>query len=136
MGACTGQVREDSYDGPAVVGFLRILLRKITGKLLVIWDGAPIHHNQAIKEFLSAGAASRLHLEQLPGYAPELTADEGIGHYVKRVELANVCCADLSDLRHKPGVVRACSRQCGYLDGFLLPDQEYSEGPSRDCQRG
>jgi hypothetical protein len=61
---------EDSYDGPAVVGFLRILLRKITGKLLLIWDGWPLHRNQAIKEFLSAGAASRLQLEQLPGYAP------------------------------------------------------------------
>jgi transposase len=125
------QVREDSYDGPAVVGFLRILLRKITGKLLVIWDGSPIHRNQAIKEFLSAGAASRLQLEQLPGYAPELNADEGIWNYVKRVELANVCCADLSDLRHhllragarlrhKPEVVRACSRQFSPL--VQVPD--------------
>jgi transposase len=120
------QVREDSYDGEAVVAFLRLLLRKIRGKLLVIWDGSPIHHGQAVKDFLSAGATKRLQLEQLPGYAPDLNADEGIWNYLKRVELANVCCADLGDLRHhllragvrlrhKPAVVRACSRQCGYL---------------------
>jgi transposase len=120
------QVRADSYDGEAVVSFLRVLLRKIPGKLLVIWDGSPIHHGQAVKEFLSAGATKRLQLEPLPGYAPDLNPDEGIWNYVKRVELANVCCADLGDLRHhllragvrlrhKPAVICACSRQCGYL---------------------
>ena len=30
------QVRAQSYDGEAVVGFLRVLLRKIPGRLLVI----------------------------------------------------------------------------------------------------
>ncbi len=29
-----------------------------------------------IKEFLAAGAAKRLHLERLPGYAPELNPQE------------------------------------------------------------
>ncbi len=121
------QVREDNYDGEAVVAFLRVLLRTIAGKLLVIWDGSPIHHGQAIKDFLREGAAKRLQLEQLPGYAPDLNSDEGIWNYLKRVELANVCCADLGDLRHhllragvrvrhKPEVIRACSRQGGYLD--------------------
>jgi len=120
------QVRKDNYDGEAVVGFLRVLLRKIAGKLLVIWDGSPIHHGRAVKEFLSAGAAKRLHLERLPGYAPDLNPDEGIWNYLKRVELGNVCTTDLADLRHrlrraavrvrhKPDVIRACSRQCGYL---------------------
>jgi hypothetical protein len=37
------QVRPASYDAAAVVRFLRVLLRKITGKLVVIWDGSPIH---------------------------------------------------------------------------------------------
>ena len=66
------------------------LLRKIAGKILLIWDGSPIHHGQAVKEFLSAGAANRLHLERLPGYAPDLNPDEGIWNYLKRVELGNV----------------------------------------------
>jgi transposase len=120
------QVRKDSYDSEAVVGFLRVLLRKISGKLLVIWDGSPIHHGQAVKDFLSAGAAMRLQLERLPGYAPDLNPDEGIWNYLKRVELGTVCAMDMADLRHRlwraavrvrhnPDIICACSRQCGYL---------------------
>ena len=37
------QVRPTSYDATGVVGFLRVLMRKISGKLVVIWDGSPIH---------------------------------------------------------------------------------------------
>jgi hypothetical protein len=33
------------------------------------------------KTFGSSGAAKRLHLEQLPGYAPDLNPDEGIWNY-------------------------------------------------------
>jgi transposase len=72
------QVRPTSYDAAAVVGFLRVLLRKISGNLVVIWDGSPIHRGHEVKGFLSRGAAKRLHLEQLPGYAPDLNPDEGI----------------------------------------------------------
>ena len=89
------QVRPDSYDAEAVVGFLRVLLRKISGKIVLIWDGSPIHRAHEIKDFLKRGAAKRLHLEQLPGYAPDLNPDEGIWNYLKRVELGNVCCANL-----------------------------------------
>jgi transposase len=85
------QAQEHAYRSPDVVHFLRVLLRKIAGKLLVIWDGSPIHRGQPIKDFLHHGAAKRLHVEQLPGYAPELNPDEGIWNYLKRVELANVC---------------------------------------------
>jgi transposase len=72
------QTQEPAYTAEAVVGFLRVLLRKIRGKVLVIWDGSPIHKGQPIKDFLKAGAAKRLHLERLPGYAPDLNPDEGI----------------------------------------------------------
>ncbi len=45
------QVRAGSYDAAQVVGFLRVLLRKVSGKLLLIWDGSPIHRGQAVKDF-------------------------------------------------------------------------------------
>ena len=120
------QVRPTSYDGEAVVKFLRVLLRKIPGRIVVIWDGAPIHRSREIKAFLKAGAGKRFHLEQLPGYAPELNPAEGIWQYLKRVELGNVCCSDLDHLhrqlirarerlRHKREIIRSCSCQCGYL---------------------
>jgi transposase len=120
------QVRRTSYDAEAVVSFLRVLLRKIPGKIILIWDQSPIHRGKEIKEFLKRGAAKRLHLEQLPSYAPDLNPDEGIWNYLKRVELGNVCCSDLDPLerhlirakerlRHKREVIRSCSRECGYL---------------------
>ncbi len=119
------QVRPASYDAVAVVAFLQVLLRKIRGKILIIWDGSPIHRAQEIKDFLKRGTAKRLHLEQLPGYAPDLNPDEGIWNDLKRVELGNVCCTDLDDLsaqlirarerlRLKRAIIRSCSRQCGY----------------------
>jgi transposase len=99
--------------------------RKIGGKLLVIWDGSPIHRGQPIKDFLRRGGARRVHLEQLPGYAPELNPDEGIWNYLKRVELGNLCCRDLTELalalrrakerlRHKRSVIQACFLHAGY----------------------
>ena len=119
------QVRDEAFDAHGVVGFLRVLLRKIRGKVLVIWDGSPIHKGQPIRDFLARGAAKRLHLERLPGYAPDLNPDEGIWNYLKRVELKNRCCHDLAELRvdlrrakerlrHQRDIIRACSVQCGY----------------------
>jgi transposase len=119
------QVRQASYDSIAVVGFLRVLLRKVSGKILLIWDGSPIHRGHAIKAFLKRGAAKRLHLEQLPGYAPDLNPDKGIWNYLKRVELGNVCSPDVKTLqaellrarervRHKRQIITACVLQRGY----------------------
>lgn len=118
------QMQDHAYCSEDIVRFLRLLLRKIKGKLLVIWDGAPIHRGKEIKAFLARGAAKRLHLEQLPGYAPELNPDEGIWNHLKRVKLKNVCCRDLTHLaselrraterlRHKREIIRSCVRQCG-----------------------
>jgi transposase len=120
------QVQEQAYRGPAVVAFLRQLLRQIRGKVLVIWDGAPIHRCQPIKDFLAAGAAQRLQLEQLPGYAPELSPAEGVWNLLKRRELKNRCCQNLEELRwevglalrrlrRRPHLLTACFRQCGYV---------------------
>jgi transposase len=84
-----------------------------------------VHRGPVVKEFLARGGAVCLHWEQLPAYAPELNPDEGIWNYLKRVELRNVCCGDLGELRselrlatarlrHKRAVLRACFLQCGY----------------------
>jgi len=117
--------QDHAYRSPEVVRFLRLLLRTIRDKVLVIWDGSPMHRGQPLKDFLRRGAAKRVHLEQLPGYAPERNPDEGIWTYLKRVELGNRCCHDLAELalavrrakerlRHKRHVIQACIRQAGY----------------------
>jgi transposase len=119
------QMQAPAFRGPTIVRFLQHLLRQIPGKLLVIWDGAPIHRAEVVKDFLAQGAAARLQLEALPGYAPELNPAEGVWHYLKQVELRNVCCDDLAELRgelrlavqrlrRKRRVLQGCVAQCGY----------------------
>ena len=90
-----------AMDSEDVVAFLEHLLREVPGRMVIIWDGSPIHRSHTIKEFLAHGAAQRLHLERLPAYAPELNPDEGVWQQLKGVELRNVCCFDLPHLRNE-----------------------------------
>jgi hypothetical protein len=102
-----------------VMGFLEHLLREVPGRMVLIWDGAPIHRRQVIQEFLANGAAQRMHLERLPADAPELNPDEGVGPQLKGVELRHVCCVDLPHrraelrdavkrVRRKPRMLKGC----------------------------
>ncbi len=106
--------------------FLRHLSTHISVRLLVIWDGNPIHRCQAIKAFLASPAGQGVYLEQLPAYAPELNPDEGVWNYLKRVELKNVVCQHLGQLsyelgkaikrlRQKPHIIHACIVQAGLV---------------------
>lgn len=112
-----------AFTSSDVVSFLKHLQRQIGGKLLIVWDGAPIHYGE-VKTFLAQGAARDIELVALPGYAPDLNPSEGIWQYLKQVELKNVCCQDLDELwyelrkaiarlRQKPHVIDGCIRQVG-----------------------
>lgn len=116
------RMQQTAFNGETIVQFLKHLLRHISGKLLIIWDGLPAHRGQAVKDFLKQGAARRIHLEQLPGYAPDLNPDEGVWRYLKRVEMANLCCHTLHELRaelrkaiarlrYKTDIILACFRE-------------------------
>lgn len=94
-------MQDKAFRGPDIVRFLKHLLRHISGALLLIWDGLPAHRSQPVKTFLKEGAAKRLHLAQLPGYAPDLNPDEGVWNYLKNVEMRNLCCHNLAELRHE-----------------------------------
>jgi transposase len=117
--------QERAFKREGAVRFLKHLMRQIAGKLLVVWDGSPVHRGETPKGFLASGAASRLQLEQLPGYAPDLNPDEGIWKHLKCVELKNLCRESLSELkvelrkakerlRHKRDVILGCIRQPGF----------------------
>jgi transposase len=120
------QAQEPALRSPDVVRFLKHLLARLPGPLLVIWDGAPIHRGQPVRDFLAGGAARRLHLERLPGYAPDLNPlDQGVWQHLKHVELANVCCPDprrlrhelrraAARLRHKRHIIHGSIRHAGY----------------------
>ena len=114
-------MQEDAFKGDAIVQFLKHLMKHIAGKLLIIWDGLPAHRGKIIQDFLRKGATQRIHLERLPGYAPDLNPDEGIWSYLKQVEMKNLCCHDLIELRyelrkaiarlrHKTHIILSCFR--------------------------
>jgi transposase len=116
--------RPESLNGLHCIEFLLHLLRMAGERLLVIWDGSPIHRRVEVKEFV-AGTRGRVWLEALPGYAPDLNPwDEGGWHHLKDVEMRNLVCRDLDELhqeldlavgrlRQKPPLVRSFFAQAG-----------------------
>jgi transposase len=111
-------VRQRPLNGLDTIAFLEHL-QAVTGRrLLVIWDGSPIHRRAAVTEFV-AQSAGKVVVEALPGYAPDLNPwDEGGWHHLKNVEMRNLVTHDLEELheqlhlaldrlRHNPRMVRA-----------------------------
>jgi transposase len=82
-----------------VVAFLEHLRREVPGRMVIMWDGSPMHRSQLIKACLAHGAAPRMHLERLPAYAPALNPDEGLWAPLQGVERRHVCGDHLPHLR-------------------------------------
>jgi transposase len=117
-------VRQRSLNGLDAMDFL-VHLQRVAGKrLLVIWDGSPIHRRAEVKGFL-ASTRGQVWVEALPGYAPDLNPwDEGGWHHLKNVDMRNVVCLDIEELhqefhlalnrlRQKPHLVQSFFAQAG-----------------------
>jgi transposase len=117
-------VRQESLNGLHTIEFLLHLLRAAGPRLLVIWDGSPIHRRAEVKDFV-AGTRGQVWVEPLPGYAPDLNPwDEGGWHHLKNVEMRNLVCHDLEEihqefhlaigrLRQKPHLILSFFAQAG-----------------------
>jgi transposase len=117
-------VRQESFTGLHSVEFLQHLLRVAGERLLVIWDGSPIHRRAVVTEFVSR-SRGKIWLEALPGYAPDLNPwDEGGWNHLKNVEMRNLVCRDLEELhqelhlavgrlRQKPHLIQSFFAQAG-----------------------
>ena len=96
-------VRQKSLTSVHSVVFLKHLLCKTGKRLLMVWDGSPIHRWGEVREFLVGRGARRIHIEAMPGYAPDLSPlDQGFWHHLKHVELRNLACMDLRNCIWKP----------------------------------
>ena len=116
--------RQESLSGLHSAEFLRHLLRVAGKRLLVIWDGSPIHRRAEVRD-LVARTRGKVWLEALPGYAPDLNPwDEGGWHHLKHVQMRNLVCLDLEELhqefhlaigrlRQKPHLIRSFFAQAG-----------------------
>jgi hypothetical protein len=112
-------VRPESLSSLHTVIFLEHVLRHTGQRLLVIWDGSPIHRWGEVPEYLSGPQGKKIHVEALPGYAPDLNPwDQGGWHHLKHVEMGNLSCMDLDELhlelhlaigrlRQKPRLIRS-----------------------------
>lgn len=63
--------RQESLNGWHSIEFLVHLGRVAGRRLLVIWDGSPIHRRSEVTQFVS-DTRGAVRLEALPGYAPDL----------------------------------------------------------------
>jgi transposase len=117
-------VRQKSLNGMHCIAFFKHLLKVASRRLLVIWDGSPIHRRKEITAFV-AKTKGTIQVEALPGYAPDLNPwDEGGWNHLKNVEMRNVPCRDLEEaheelhlavsrLRQKPHLVQSFFAQAG-----------------------
>ncbi len=91
-------VRREPLTGLPTIEFLKHLIRHLGARLLVIWDGSPIHRRTAVKDFLASTAGRGVRVERLPGYAPDLNPVESAWQHLKHVEMRNLIALDLEDL--------------------------------------
>jgi transposase len=112
--------QDGAINSEDVIAFLQHLLREVSGRMVIVWDGAPIHRSAVIKEFLANGAAQRIHVERLPAYAPELNPGEGLWAQLKGVELRNLCCFNIRHLRRElRDAVKRVRRKPRVIKGFF-----------------
>src|SRR5512135_625606 len=93
-------VRPRALNGLHSIEFLVHLGRLVGDRLLVIWDGSPIHRRAEVQAFV-AEAGGKIHLEPLPPYAPDLNPVEWLWRHLKEVEQRNLACLDLEQLHRE-----------------------------------
>ena len=83
----TGEVEWMELEGNSNSGtsaaFLGQLRERHGGRLNVIWDNAPAHRGEAVREYLRTPGLN-LRLVNLPSYSPDFNAD-GLGHLSRSV---------------------------------------------------
>lgn len=97
------EVRQGTFNGAAIVRFLKQMKKSIKKKMTLIWDGAKIHTCLQVKQYLQVQEddKTRVWLEKLPAYSPELNAAEQVWAYLKNVLLKNDVSKTLAELKQK-----------------------------------
>jgi len=115
------QIHAGSIKSLQVIEFLKDLQQQVPGKILILWDGAPIHRSLLVKNFVAA-TQGRLQVERLPAYAPELNPVEYMWGHLKTHEIANLIAtqawelsreatAALRRMRRRHSLIAACYSQ-------------------------
>ena len=81
---------EGNSNSGASVAFLGQLRERRGGRLNVIWDNAPAHRGEVLREYLRTPDLD-LRLVNLPGYSPDFNADEAIWGWAREEATGNLC---------------------------------------------
>jgi len=112
------RIQPRNFQALDVADFLRALLRHLRGPIIVRWDRGQIHRGPAIEAVRQAHP--RLHLEEFPAYAPELTPTEQLWNDCKG-HMANSLLRDAGELRRRlSDNTRRVRRSQAKLRAFIL----------------
>ena len=75
------QREEGKLNSNSYIRFLKTVLKRFSGKIILIHDGAPYHTSKATKAFISQ--QGRIDLRRLPSYTPEFNIIESLWKNVK-----------------------------------------------------
>ncbi len=96
------------------------LLKTFSNKIIILWDGAPIHRARIVRQFLEKQEVKeRLEVVQLPAYSPDLNPVELVNAAIKKKGLGNYVAENLKQLgsrakqalcqfRQRPESLRNC----------------------------
>ncbi len=104
----TGEVERIELDGNSnsgtSVAFLKPLKERHPGPLKVIWDNAPTHRGEVMREYLRTPDL-KLQLVNLPGYSPNFNADEAIWGWAREEATGNLCLGSRGAMQERMGRV-------------------------------
>jgi transposase len=90
-------IQEKPINGWNIILFLTHLLKRFD-RLLVVWDGSPIHRSELLHLFIHQVGPRRLQTFFFPPYAPEMNPVESLWRQLKNEELANLSCQNIGSL--------------------------------------
>ena len=101
----TGEVEWMELEGNSNSGTSDVFLRQLREArrpLSVIWDNAPAHRGEAVREFLRAPGLG-LRLLNLPGYSPDFNPDEAIWGWAREEATGNLYLGTKSRVQERVG---------------------------------
>ena len=102
----TGEVEWMELQGNSNAGTSVDFLKQLRGKhpepMRVIWDNAPAHRGEAMREYLRTPGLE-LRLVNLPGYSPDFNGDEAIWGWAREEATGNLCLGSREVVQEKVG---------------------------------
>ena len=104
---------EGNSNSGTSAAFLDQLRQRHSGPLQVIWDNAPAHRGEAVREYLrrpglawpgaEAGEPPFSRGQALPGYSPDFNADEAIWGWAREEATGNLCLGSRAAVQERVG---------------------------------